>query len=86
MTRADFEKWIAEELASMSGCVDRLMAASGLAFDDIDRVFLTGGSSFVPAVRRIFVDRFGDAEGHRRRRADVGRYRACAACARTVAG
>ena len=26
---------------------------------DIDRVFLTGGSSFVPAVRRIFERRFG---------------------------
>ena len=62
VTRADFEKWIAEEIASMSGCVDRLMTASGLAFGDIDRVFLTGGSSFVPAVRRIFVERFGDAK------------------------
>jgi hypothetical chaperone protein len=60
VTRADFEKWIAEEIGSMSGCVDRLMVASGLAFSDIDRVFLTGGSSFVPAVRQIFVDRFGD--------------------------
>ena len=60
VTRADFEKWIAEEIASMSGCVDRLMTASGLAYGDIDRVFLTGGSSFVPAVRRIFVERFGD--------------------------
>ena len=60
VTRADFEKWIAEELASMSECVDRLMRASGLGFGDIDRVFLTGGSSFVPAVRQIFVDRFGD--------------------------
>jgi hypothetical chaperone protein len=59
VTRADFERWIAEELAAMSACVDRLMAASGLAFDDIDRVFLTGGSSFVRAVRRIFIDRFG---------------------------
>jgi hypothetical chaperone protein len=59
VTRADFEKWIAEEIASMSACVDRLMAASGLGFGDIDRVFLTGGSSFVPAVRRIFVERFG---------------------------
>jgi len=60
VTRAAFERWIADELAAMSGCVDRLMAASGLAFADIDRVFLTGGSSFVPAVRRIFIDRFGE--------------------------
>jgi hypothetical chaperone protein len=27
--------------------------------DAVDRVFLTGGSSFVPAVRRIFETRFG---------------------------
>jgi hypothetical chaperone protein len=59
ITRADFEKWIGEELASMTECVDRLMAASRLSFGDIDRVFLTGGSSFVPAVRQIFTGRFG---------------------------
>jgi hypothetical chaperone protein len=60
VTRANFERWIADELNAMSECVDRLMAASGLEFDAIDRVFLTGGSSFVPAVRKIFVDRFGE--------------------------
>ena len=60
VTRADFERWIAGEIDAMAGCVDRLMAASGLAGSDIDRVFLTGGSSFVPAVRQIFVDRFGE--------------------------
>jgi hypothetical chaperone protein len=59
VTRGNFERWIAAELVAMSQCVDRVMAASGLGFDDIDRVFLTGGSSFVPAVRRIFTDRFG---------------------------
>jgi len=62
VTRADFEKWIAAELEAMSSCVDRLMAVSGLAFGQIDRVFLTGGSSFVPAVRQIFIDRFGEAK------------------------
>ena len=60
VTRADFERWIADELNTISGCVDRLMAASSLDFSGIDRVFLTGGSSFVPAVRTIFVDRFGE--------------------------
>jgi len=60
VTRADFERWIADELSAIAGCVDRLMAAAGLAFADIDRVFLTGGSSFVPAVRQIFFDRFGE--------------------------
>ena len=59
VTRADFEGWIAEELDAIGSCVDRLIGDSTLAFADIDRVFLTGGSSFVPAVRQIFVDRFG---------------------------
>jgi hypothetical chaperone protein len=62
VSRADFEKWIGDEVAAMAGCVDRLMQASGLAPGDIDRVFLTGGSSFVPAVRRIFVERFGEVK------------------------
>jgi hypothetical chaperone protein len=35
------------------------MKAVGLMPDKIDSVFLTGGSSFVPAVRRIFIERFG---------------------------
>jgi hypothetical chaperone protein len=38
------------------------MRSSGLARGDIDRVFLTGGSSFVPAVRQIFIERFGDGK------------------------
>ena len=57
--RADFEEWIAEELAKIESCVDSLIAASGASLKDVDRVFLTGGSSFVPAVRRIFETRFG---------------------------
>ncbi|MGA1989055.1 MAG: Hsp70 family protein [Candidatus Sulfotelmatobacter sp.] len=35
-------------------------ATSGVLPKDIDMVFLTGGSSFVPAVRRIFETRFGE--------------------------
>ncbi len=62
VTRTDFERWISDELTAISSCVDRLMASSGLAFEEIDRVFLTGGSSFVPAVRQIFFDRFGQAK------------------------
>ena len=59
VTRLDFEKWIEPELELMAGCVDRLLGTTGVAARDIDHVFLTGGSSFVPAVRNIFVERFG---------------------------
>jgi hypothetical chaperone protein len=59
VTRLEFEKWIEPEVLSMAGCVDRLLGATGVSARDIDHVFLTGGSSFVPAVRNIFVERFG---------------------------
>jgi hypothetical chaperone protein len=59
VTRLEFEKWIEPEVTLMAGCVDRLMARTGVSARDIDHVFLTGGSSFVPAVRNIFVERFG---------------------------
>jgi hypothetical chaperone protein len=61
VTRADFEAWIADELRGFEACVDGLLARCGVAIADVDRVFLTGGSSLVPAVRRIFSERFGDA-------------------------
>jgi hypothetical chaperone protein len=57
--RSSFESWIAEEVAAIEGCVDGLLQGAGVAARDVDMVFLTGGSSFVPAVRRIFEKRFG---------------------------
>ncbi len=59
ITRAEFESWIEEELAAIEGALDEVLANASIAIGDIDRVFLTGGSSFVPAVRRIFERRFG---------------------------
>jgi hypothetical chaperone protein len=60
VTRAEFEGWIAGELEAIEGSIDALFAASGVDPREVDRVFLTGGSSFVPAVRRIFDVRFGE--------------------------
>jgi hypothetical chaperone protein len=60
VTRRDFESWIMEELESIERCVDSLLRSTGVDPRDVDRVFLTGGTSFVPAVRRIFARRFGE--------------------------
>jgi hypothetical chaperone protein len=57
--RADFEGWIGRELAAIETAVDEAMVNANLAPAGVDRVFLTGGSSFVPAVRRLFEARFG---------------------------
>jgi hypothetical chaperone protein len=59
VSRSGFERWIATEIDAIAACVDALLSASGLVAADVATVFLTGGSSFVPAVRRIFADRFG---------------------------
>jgi hypothetical chaperone protein len=60
VTRDAFESWIAEELLSIEQCVDSLLETSGITRPQVDRVFLTGGSSLVPAVRRLFEARFGE--------------------------
>src|SRR5205085_1086786 len=60
--RTDFESWIQPELTAMKRAVDEALHKAGLGPDAIDRVFLTGGSSFVPAVRRMFAQRFGEAK------------------------
>jgi hypothetical chaperone protein len=57
--RTEFEGWISDDLMSIERCVDSLLADSNIAARKVDRVFLTGGTSFVPAVRRIFEARFG---------------------------
>ncbi len=59
VTRDEFDTWIEPELAAIAACVDRLLNTTGVSPRDIDHVFLTGGSAFVPAVRNIFSRRFG---------------------------
>jgi hypothetical chaperone protein len=59
LTRTHFEEWISEELHAIASCVDHMLEGSGVKPSEVDRVFLTGGSSFVPAVRSIFESRFG---------------------------
>ncbi|HEY4344573.1 MAG TPA: Hsp70 family protein [Parvibaculum sp.] len=59
VARGDFDRWIAPELKEIATCVDKLMADAKTSPEQIDRVFLTGGSSFIPAVRALFAKRFG---------------------------
>jgi hypothetical chaperone protein len=59
VSRGDFESWIAPDLARIAETVDAALAKSGLGADQIDHVFLTGGSSLIPALRRLFEARFG---------------------------
>ncbi|HEY1098887.1 MAG TPA: Hsp70 family protein [Myxococcota bacterium] len=57
IARADFEKWIADDVKKIDDAVDAVLERAGRP--KVDRVFMTGGTSLVPAVRRAFANRFG---------------------------
>lgn len=57
--RTAFEAWIAPDLVRIEQALDHAILQAGIAVEQIDRVFLTGGSSLIPAVRGLFDRRFG---------------------------
>lgn len=58
--RKQFEEWISPELARMESSLETLLTSTGVQPCHVDRVFLTGGTSLVPAVQRVFTSRFGE--------------------------
>lgn len=58
VSRADFETWIEPEVRRIAKCIDRLLRRSNAVPQDVDAIFMTGGSSFVPAIRRLFQRKF----------------------------
>lgn len=59
ITRQQFTRWIAEDVAAINAAMERALASAGVAVAGIDAVFMTGGTSYVPAVRALFTARFG---------------------------
>jgi hypothetical chaperone protein len=60
VSRGQFEAWIAADVARIETAVDEALVRAGKTAQGIDRVFLTGGSSLIPAIRRLFITRFGE--------------------------
>ena len=60
VTRAQFEAWIAPDVERIEAAMTRALDAADMPPGAIDRVFLTGGTSLVPRLRRLFADRFGE--------------------------
>ena len=54
-----FESWIQDHIQKIVAWVRSLLDQCGVKHSDIGSVFLTGGSSFVPVVRRLFSRTFG---------------------------
>ncbi len=59
LARPAFEDWIADDLAAIDQVLDDVLARAGVSPGEVDRVFATGGSSLVPAVRSRLAARFG---------------------------
>lgn len=57
--RWDFERLIGPDVRKVERCIDRALAAAGLAPQDIDVVLRTGGSSRIPRFVRMLADTFG---------------------------
>jgi hypothetical chaperone protein len=56
--RSAFERWIADDLRLIEEALDEVLVKTRTLPGTIDKIFLTGGTSFVPAVRKIFENRF----------------------------
>ena len=60
LERWRFESWIQPDIQNIAVCVKALFDRHNVNYGDVGSVFLTGGSSFVPYVRRFFARTFGD--------------------------
>ncbi|WDP88384.1 MAG: Hsp70 family protein [Desulfobacter sp.] len=59
LSRSDFEEMIINEVEEIRTCIDDTLAGAGLAPEEVDVVFLTGGSSHIPLIRSIFSEKIG---------------------------
>ena len=60
LSRQEFEALIAGLLADFGAAIDTVLAEAGLTAENIELVIRTGGSSLIPAVRKILDERFPD--------------------------
>jgi hypothetical chaperone protein len=59
ISRSEFENWIEPEVSVIDRSIDRLLGRCNVKSTDVGAIFMTGGSSFVPAIRGIFRRKFG---------------------------
>jgi hypothetical chaperone protein len=59
ITRTTFEDMIRDLVAKIDACVTDTLDNAGIGAEQIDAVFLTGGSSYIPLIRGIFESRLG---------------------------
>jgi hypothetical chaperone protein len=62
IARSDFEGWIASDVARIERALDETLKTAGVAPEEVDQIVATGGTSRVPAVRRMLRERFPGRE------------------------
>jgi hypothetical chaperone protein len=62
IARADFEGWIAADVARIGRVLDDTLRTAGLTPDGVDQIVATGGTSRVPAIRKMLRERFPGKE------------------------
>lgn len=59
MTRSEFDGFIREDMEKFENYLATFLAKAEFGEHNIDTVFITGGSSLVPALRELFIKKFG---------------------------
>lgn len=57
--KSEFETLNADNFEQIENCIDEVLNQSGLTAAQVDTVSLTGGTSKIPYVQQLFIDRFG---------------------------
>lgn len=60
ITREAFNKVITPDIEKIKMTLDETIKMANISYDEIDRVFLTGGSTLVPAVKNLYREVFGE--------------------------
>jgi len=55
----EFEAINKDNFRQIAACIDKVIAGSGLSPQQMDTVFLTGGTSRIPHIQALFAERFG---------------------------
>jgi len=57
--KLEFETINQDNFQQIADCIDDVVARSGLSATQMDSVFLTGGTSRIPRIQNLFIERFG---------------------------
>ena len=58
LLKTDFENYIRDKVDKIDNCIKSSIKEANLKYEDIDLVFLTGGSSYIPLIKKVFEHKF----------------------------